>query len=154
LSRSPRDVPQHCPQRCRAGGNADSENSREEPLPSRGSRSAGHCMGSASRHEAIDRGHGPAAWRAGSLDNHSCPRPIRGIYERDPEFAAFCERLWAATEAEPFGMMLAEVVAPEPEPEPEPECDASTRQTRAAHEAGSRALLAALQISYPERFAA
>lgn len=76
------------------------------------------------------------------------------FYERDPEFASFCERLWAATEAEPIGMMLAEVVAPEPEPEPEPECDASTRQTRAAHEAGSRALLAALKISYPERFAA
>src|SRR5690606_39977869 len=83
------------------------------------------------------------------------------FYERDPIFASFCERLWAATEAEPLGMMLAEVVAPEPEPaaldwklEPEPECDASTRQPRAAHEAGSRALLAALQISYPERFAA
>src|SRR5690606_13606303 len=76
------------------------------------------------------------------------------FYERDPEFASFCERLWAATEAEPFGMMLAEVVAPEPEAEAEPECDASTRQTRAAHEAGSRALLAALKISYPERFAA
>ena len=76
------------------------------------------------------------------------------FYERDPEFAAFCERLWAATEAEPVGMMLTEVVAPEPEPEPEPEEAQDFTRTRAAHEAGSRALLAALQISYPERFAA
>lgn len=108
------------------------------------------------------------------------------FYERDPEFAAFCERLWAATEAEPFGMMLAEVVDPEPETPPEakpakvwrtvkvrhepgeyvphsaldwkleaePECDAASARNRAAHEAGSRALLAALQISHPERFAA
>lgn len=108
------------------------------------------------------------------------------FYERDPEFAAFCERLWAATEAEPFGMMLAEVVAPEPEPvaeakpakvwrtvkvrhepgeyvphsaldwklEAEPEEAQDFALTRAAHEAGSRALLAALQIAHPERFAA
>lgn len=110
------------------------------------------------------------------------------FYKRDPEFAAFCERLWAATEAEPFGMMLAEVVEPAPEPEPvteakpakvwrtvkvrhepgeyvphsaldwkleaEPECDPASVRNRAAHEAGSRALLAALKISYPERFAA
>ncbi len=82
---------------------------------------------------------------------------------RDPEFAAFVERLWAAAECEPFGprAWVPEPLAPEPETpllDQEPELpgdhEAEIAEIDVRTACSSRLLIQAIRREFPERVVA